>query len=511
MLSYLLVSALIALPAFYPLRESLRGTLERAEQQGLLAQVREVADLLRGRTDAELVTQVRNFARVLRARVTIIDGAGFVIVDSEVAASALTRIENHAARPEVRRAREVGSGVDARHSATTGIELVYAAVPADPDRRDGEIVRIASPRARVAQTVTDAMLALRVGVGVGVSAALALSLIAVLSVSVPLRRLRDVARSFAVATWVEVKRPRSGDELRQLADALDELGRQLRRQLVAVGAAEALVLQAVESLATPAALLGDTFMPLAVNGALRMRADLTPDLEETVFAEVRGELVTAVNVHRDLELVLKIGALMRGTIPDDARFHLTALVRPDALPLWLVVLEPPHRGSIPGDVRAAAVALADAEARLPAAAPELGELRHTVSELIAAVGVETAAPPAPAPLELVLRTAVAGVGDTGEVAARFELPAELPAMYVIDRHGLLVRTVRLLLQLALRTADGRHLAMKIQPDGSRVHLRIDGVAPDVTTLARLGRLIGAEAHRACAPGQEAVWLTVRRA
>jgi len=45
-----------------------------------------------------------------------------------------------------------------------------------------------------------------------------LSLIAVLSVSVPLRRLRDVARAFAVANWVEVKRPRSGDELRQLAD-----------------------------------------------------------------------------------------------------------------------------------------------------------------------------------------------------------------------------------------------------------------------------------------------------
>jgi hypothetical protein len=510
MLSYLLVSALIALPSFYSLRESLRGTLERAEQQGLLAQVREIADLLRGHTDAALVTQVKTFARVLRGRVTVIDGAGFVIADSEVAASALARIENHAERPEVRRAREVGIGVDARHSATTGVELVYAAVPIDPDRRDGEIVRIASPRARVAQTVTDAMLALRVGVGVGVSAALALSLIAVLSVSVPLRRLRDVARAFADANWVEVKRPWSGDELRQLADALDELGRQLRHQLVAVGAAEALVLQAVESLATPAALLGDTFMPLAVNGSLRMRAGLTPDLEETVFTEVRTELAAAAAEHRDLERV-PIRALTRGTIPDDARFHLTALARPDAPPLWLVVLERPDQGGIPGDVQAAAAALADAEARLPAAAPELAELRCTVSELIATIGVEPAAPPTPAPLELVLRTAVASVGDATEVAARLELPDELPAMYVVDCHGLLVRAVRLLLQLALRTAGDRRLAMMIRLDGSRVHLRIEGVAPDVTALARLGRLIGAEAHRAETPGREAVWLTLRRA
>lgn len=510
MLSYLLVSALIVLPAFYPLRESLRGTLERAEKQDLLAQVREVADLLRGHTDAALVTQVQNFARVLRARVTVIDGAGFVIADSGVAASELARVENHADRPEVRRARESGAGVDARHSATIGVELVYAAVPADPDRRDGEIVRIASPRARVTQTVTDAMLALRVGVGVGVSAALVLSLIAVLSVSVPMRRLRDVARSFATANWVEVKRPWSGDELRQLADALDELGRQLRHQLVAVGAAEALVLQAVESLATPAALLGDTFMPLTVNGSLRMRAGLTPDLEETVFAEVRAELAAAAAKHQDLERV-PIRALTRGTIPDDARFHLTALARPDAPPLWLVVLERSDRGGIPGAVQAAVAALADAEGCLPAAAPELAELRRTVSELIAAIGVEPAAPPAPVLLELVLRTAVAGAGDAAEVAARLELPDELPAMYVVDRNGFLVRAVRLLLQLVLRTAGRRRLAMMILPDGSRVHLRIEGVAPDVTALARLGRLIGAEAHRVEAPGREAVWLTLRRA
>jgi hypothetical protein len=510
MLSYLLVSALIAVPAFYPLRESLRETLERAEQQDLLAQVREVAAQVRGHTDASLATQVKNFAHVLLARVTVIDGAGFVIADSEVAPSALTRVENHADRPEVRRARAAGAGVDARLSATTGVELVYAAVPIDPDRRDGEVVRIALPRARVAKTVAEAMLALRVGVGVGVSAALALSLIAVLSVSVPLRRLRDVARAFAVANWVEVKRPWSGDELRQLADALDELGRQLRHQLVAVGAAEGLVLQAVESLATPAALLGETFVPLAVNGALRMRTGLTPDREETVFAELRAELAAAAAEHRDLER-MPIRALTRGTIPDGARFHLTALARPDAPPLWLVVLERSDRGGIPGDVQVAAAALAEAEARLPAATPELAELRGTVSELIAAIGVEPAAPSAPVPLELLLRTAVAGVGDAAKVAARLELPDELPTMYVVDRQGLLVRTVRLLLQLALHAPGGRRLAMTIQPDGSRVHLRIEGVAPDVTALARLGRLIGAEAHRTADPGREAVWLTLRRA
>ncbi len=342
MLSYLLVAALIALPVFYPLRDSLRGTLERAEEQGLLAQAHEIAAQLRGYTGAALGAQVTNLARVLQARVTVIDAAGRVLSDSEVEPSALARVENHAARPEVLHAREVGAGVDARHSATIGVDFVYAAVPVDPDRPDGEVVRIASPRARVAQTVADALLALRVGIGVGVSAALALSLVAVLAVSLPLRRLRDVARAFAVADWVEVKRPRSGDELGELADALDELGRQLRHQLVAVGAAEALVLQAVESLATPAALLSDTLVPLAVNGALRMRAGLTPDVEEAAFGSVRAELAAVAADRRDHERV-PIRALTRGAMPADARFRLTALARPDAPPLWLVVLEDPDQ------------------------------------------------------------------------------------------------------------------------------------------------------------------------
>ncbi|HEX3762417.1 MAG TPA: hypothetical protein VHW23_27135 [Kofleriaceae bacterium] len=508
MLSYLLVAGLIALPVLYPLRDSLRGTLERAEQHNLLAQAREVAATLRGQSDAALLAQVMQLARVLQARVTVIDAAGHVIADSEVDPSALSMVENHASRPEVRAARAVGAGVDARSSATTGTDLVYAAVPVDPAHPDGEIVRIAAPRARVARIVGDVMLALRLGVGVGVSAALALSLIAVLSISVPLRRLRNVARAFAAASWVEVRRPRSGDELRDLADALAELGRQLRHQLVAVGAAEALVLQAVEALATPAALLGETFAPLAVNGALRMRADLTPDVEDAVLASVRVELTAAAGP-RDLQR-LPIRALSRGTIPDDARFQLTALARPDAPPLWLVVLAPAGHDGIPETVLAAAAALADAEAGVSAPVPGLTELRRAVSELIAAVGAEPGAPPAPAPLDRVVRTAAAGAGDAAD-GAGLELPDALPTLAVVDRGGIAVHAVRLLIQLALRAAGGRRLALRIRPDGSRVQVRIDGVAPDVTALARLGRLIGAEAHHADAAGREAVWLTLRRA
>ncbi|HEX8114861.1 MAG TPA: hypothetical protein VF516_44325, partial [Kofleriaceae bacterium] len=73
-------------------------------------------------------------------------------------------------------------------------------------------------------------------------------------------------------------------------------------------------------------------------------------LEDSVFASVRAELESLAADHRDLARV-PIRALIRGAIPDDARFHLTALARPDAAPLWLLVLEGPDRDGMADGAR----------------------------------------------------------------------------------------------------------------------------------------------------------------
>jgi hypothetical protein len=201
---------------------------------------------------------------------------------------------------------------------------------------------------------------------------------------------------------------------------------------------------------------------------------------------MREELAAAAAAHRNCAR-LPIRALARGSIPGDARFYLTALARPAAPPLWLVVLEEPDPGT------------------------ELAELRGAVAGLLAAVGTEPGAPTLPARIEPLLRAAAAGVIDPAELAARFELPTEPPELYVVDRGGLAVRAVRLLLQLALRAAGGRRLAVTVRPDGDRVHVRVEGVAPDVTPLARFGRLLGAPADRDQTPGREAIWVSLHRA
>src|SRR5258708_9754135 len=61
-------------------------------------------------------------------RVTLIDSAGTVLGDSDVARDELARVESHATRPEVIAALERGSGSATRQSRTVDRELMYLAV-----------------------------------------------------------------------------------------------------------------------------------------------------------------------------------------------------------------------------------------------------------------------------------------------------------------------------------------------------------------------------------------------
>jgi two-component system phosphate regulon sensor histidine kinase PhoR len=70
---------------------------------------------------------LRNAARALRIRMTIIDRNGIVVFDSTVPRDSLGHVENHATRPEIVAARAGGIGLAHRMSATTGEEYLYSA------------------------------------------------------------------------------------------------------------------------------------------------------------------------------------------------------------------------------------------------------------------------------------------------------------------------------------------------------------------------------------------------
>ncbi|CAA9407813.1 MAG: hypothetical protein AVDCRST_MAG64-2113, partial [uncultured Phycisphaerae bacterium] len=99
--------------------------------------------------------RVNDLARALATRVTLIDGGGRVVLDSDATADLM---DNHNDRPEVARARAAGMGHESRRSGTIGLRSVYVARPLDPARPDGLVVRVSHWRDRASPAVAPSLL-----------------------------------------------------------------------------------------------------------------------------------------------------------------------------------------------------------------------------------------------------------------------------------------------------------------------------------------------------------------
>jgi two-component system phosphate regulon sensor histidine kinase PhoR len=122
-------------------REQRRWVVERSLDELDRAARTAVADLPEAADWSELAHRMGG---TLGYRITLIDSSGRVLGDSDVLASRLPAIENHAARPEVRTALEGKAGQAIRHSRTIGVDLAYVARPTR-GKSPVAVVRLAEP------------------------------------------------------------------------------------------------------------------------------------------------------------------------------------------------------------------------------------------------------------------------------------------------------------------------------------------------------------------------------
>ncbi len=118
--------------------ESRRAAEERLRSHALLGREAALPHFRAGDGPA-LDGLARRLGRELDVRFTFLSGDGRVLGDSDAPAA----VEDHAARPEVREARERGVGVARRHDYALDREMIYVAVRADPDDPRGGTVRAA--------------------------------------------------------------------------------------------------------------------------------------------------------------------------------------------------------------------------------------------------------------------------------------------------------------------------------------------------------------------------------
>jgi len=164
-------------------------------------------------------------------RITLIDGAGHVVGDSDFDGAALLRLENHSSRPEVASALASGMGSSKRMSPSTGEEQLYVAIKSSQG-----VVRLSVTTKAIARVFAGA----RQGVIVaGVMSFLLATILAALfarAVSKPITDLRDIARSIAAGGPATQSVSSAPGEIRELADAINWLARELQAKLNALEA-----------------------------------------------------------------------------------------------------------------------------------------------------------------------------------------------------------------------------------------------------------------------------------
>jgi two-component system phosphate regulon sensor histidine kinase PhoR len=230
---YFLLPSLVTVPVlvgggYLLARHALMSVADQVATTSAIEEARVVGNRLPADFQgADAERRCRDEVRGSVVRLTVIAADGTVLCDTEADPSGMV---NHIRRPEVAAALATGSGFDRRVSATIHRSLLYAAARLG-DGEQARIVRIAIPTELLA--VSEHRLDLIVWLTVLATAGLAVIPALYLGQRAARRLQRMVGFSRAVAAGDLAARlaVTRRDELGDLEDSLDEMGRQLRRWL----------------------------------------------------------------------------------------------------------------------------------------------------------------------------------------------------------------------------------------------------------------------------------------
>lgn len=222
--AFLIIAVTLVVLDFYLTRYTGRQQVERVEQR-LEAEARILAGELAIVLPAQLERWSQEAGARARARVTVINPQGIVLADSQHDPETM---ENHANRPEIRKAIQSGVGASLRHSATLNKDLCYLALRVNYRGQPASVLRLAVPL----EDVDVAISAVRWRIlGASLLAALvALGTAYFFSRSFTRRidRLRAFAEGLVDARFSGSAHPVEDDELGALARSLNRMSAQLR-------------------------------------------------------------------------------------------------------------------------------------------------------------------------------------------------------------------------------------------------------------------------------------------
>ena len=226
MLVFLLVIGATAITVEVAVRSAWERTLRDQIERNLKQKTLMFAHRVENDRQHSLADIAAQEGQAAGARATIIDPTGRVLADSQAEPAAM---ENHAQRKEFVAALGGELGVDQRTSHTIGIPFLYVAAPVS-----GGAVRFAYPLSEIETTRNTVVRALRWGSLTAFLFAVIVAAAASQYVTRRLRRIVAFAESVAGGDLTARIASPSGDEIGQVAAALDKTARRLEESFARV-------------------------------------------------------------------------------------------------------------------------------------------------------------------------------------------------------------------------------------------------------------------------------------
>ena len=177
-----------------------------------------------------LDAEADHIGALLTARVTFIARDGGVLGDSAEPPEALATMENHATRPEVVQARELGIGLSRRASATLGEDMLYVALPAT--HPTVAFVRVAMPLTSVQTQLSSILTATLTTLGLALLGGIVIAGILAGRIGQRVRAIAWVAQRYRQGDLTPPRLDYGDDELgivaRALDDSVHELGNRIQ-------------------------------------------------------------------------------------------------------------------------------------------------------------------------------------------------------------------------------------------------------------------------------------------
>ena len=206
-----------------------------------------------------LQEEVHKIAAGTDIRVTTISPEGAVLADSSESPEQLSKMENHALRPEIAAALRKETGMSIRYSMTLGTRMLYIAVPILINFRESEIgavqttipekqskvrtvpilsgekilgvVRTAMPITRVDEILASVRRPVMFTALLGILIVFAAGMFFSYRLTKRIRRITSVAERYAREDWSEKILIDGKDELKMLANTMNQMAATLRSRI----------------------------------------------------------------------------------------------------------------------------------------------------------------------------------------------------------------------------------------------------------------------------------------